>query len=317
VAAELDNIFSKISGRIFFTSFASNVERIGSAIATAARYGRKVVFMGKAMERTVAIAANLGLLSISKDIWVNLQTARDLPPDKLLFMLSGCQGEQSSALYSVVSNSRKTVKMTEGDTLIFSSRIIPGNERSVNSAINLATRAGAEVILPPMKLVHVSGHAFPKELAKTIRLLNPTHFIPIHGEYRHMKANAKIASLCGIKNIHILETGEQLTFIGDTSIEKSRVSVAPRYVDFYGDIMDTEDVQAIKTIYREGLLIIKKTGNQVKAATLGFTLSRGNNKALTREITTLLKSDMTDDITDVAKKYLKKNLGRKPHIIVV
>jgi mRNA degradation ribonuclease J1/J2 len=207
--------------------------------------------------------------------------------------------------------------MTEGDVLIFSSRIIPGNERSVNSVINLAARAGLEVILSPEKLVHVSGHAFPQELEKTIRLLNPTHFIPIHGEYRHMKANAKIAASCGIKNIHILESGEQLTFIGETSVEKSRVNVIPRYVDYHGDIMDAEDVHAIKTIYREGLLIIKKMGNQVKTLTLGFTLPKGIIKALTHEIATSLKSGMTSDVADTAGKYLKKNLGRKPHIIVI
>jgi ribonuclease J len=312
VAEELADIIKTAPAKVFFTTFASNVDRLKSVIDAADACGRKTVIVGAAMEKTVDITARLGLISKLDERLIDIKSAADYPPEKVVYILSGCQGEYNSALYSVIKGERKMVSMREGDTLILSSRVIPGNERWINNIVNRSIKEGVTVIQGSDRLVHVSGHAAEKELERVISEFNPRHFIPIHGEYRHMKACAAIAQKHGA-DIHILESGASLEFSGD-EVARESFPISPIFIDNYGETFEKGVLDELKQLSREGLVVIAKRGKRYFAKAVGVMLSQSIINGLCASLSGVKNGE---DAVLHAKKYIKKRSGHKPLVVQV
>ena len=205
-----DNIFAEHKNtRIIIATFASNVDRVQQIINSAYKYGRKVAVEGRSMVNVIGTAAELGYLQIPDKTLIDIDQIKNYPDDKVVLITTGSQGESMAALSRMAANIHKKVTIKPNDTIIFSSNPIPGNEKAVSRVINELSRKGADVIFQD---AHVSGHACQEEIKLIYSLVKPKYSIPVHGEYRHLKAQAQIASDLGIpkENIFILSSGDVL-----------------------------------------------------------------------------------------------------------
>ena len=210
VGKTFDNIFAEHKNtRIIIATFASNVDRVQQIINSAYKYGRKVAVEGRSMVNVIGTAAELGYLQIPDKTLVEIDQIKNYPDDKVVLITTGSQGESMSALSRMAANIHKKVTIKPNDTIIFSSNPIPGNEKAVSKVINELSRKGADVIFQD---AHVSGHACQEEIKLIYSLVKPKYAVPIHGEYRHLKAQAGIAAELGIpkENIFILSSGDVL-----------------------------------------------------------------------------------------------------------
>ena len=210
VGKTFDNIFAEHKNtRIIIATFASNVDRVQQIINSAYKYGRKVAVEGRSMVNVIGTAAELGYLQIQDKTLIDIDQIKNYPDDKVVLITTGSQGESMAALSRMAANIHKKVTIKPNDTIIFSSNPIPGNEKAVSRVINELSRKGADVIFQD---AHVSGHACQEEIKLIYSLVKPKYSIPLHGEYRHLKAQAQIASDLGIpkENIFILSSGDVL-----------------------------------------------------------------------------------------------------------
>ena len=210
VGKTFDNIFAEHKNtRIIIATFASNVDRVQQIINSAYKYGRKVAVEGRSMVNVIGTAAELGYLQIPDKTLVEIDQIKNYPDDKVVLITTGSQGESMAALSRMAANIHKKVTIKPNDTIIFSSNPIPGNEKAVSKVINELSRKGADVIFQD---AHVSGHACQEEIKLIYSLVKPKYAVPIHGEYRHLKAQAGIAAELGIpkENIFILSSGDVL-----------------------------------------------------------------------------------------------------------
>ena len=210
VGKTFDNIFAEHKNtRIIIATFASNVDRVQQIINSAYKYGRKVVIEGRSMVNVITTAAELGYLDIPENTLIDIETMKNYPDEQMVLVTTGSQGESMAALSRMAANRHRKVQVKSGDTVILSSNPIPGNEKAVSKIINELTMMGANVIFQD---VHVSGHACQEEIKLIYSLVHPKYAIPVHGEYRHMKAQADIAASLGIPkdNIFILHSGDVL-----------------------------------------------------------------------------------------------------------
>ena len=209
VGESFERLFLKSKGRIIVATFASNVHRIQQIIDAASMHGRKVAVSGRSMENIVAVAAELGYLEFEKDILVGIDQINKYTNDKIVIITTGSQGEPMSALSRMASSEHRKVTIVEGDTVIISATPIPGNEKLVSKVINQLFQKGAEVIYKSLAEIHVSGHACQEELKLMQCLVKPKYFIPVHGEYRHLKQHGELAISLGMpeENIIIPENG--------------------------------------------------------------------------------------------------------------
>ncbi|MBI2527999.1 MAG: ribonuclease J [Candidatus Rokubacteria bacterium] len=201
--------FAEAPGRIIVATFASHIHRIQQLLDLAAAGSRKVALLGKSMAANVAVAAELGYLKVPDGLLVTLDEAAELSPERQLILSTGSQGEPNSALALMAAGEHKYFEVGPGDLVIFSSRIIPGNERVLGRLINALLRRGAEVLWEDVAFVHVSGHASQEDLEEMLRLTRPRYFVPVHGEYRHLLQHARLAERMGIpaSRIFLLEDG--------------------------------------------------------------------------------------------------------------
>jgi len=236
VGQALDEIFARASGRILVTTFASNVHRLQQVFATAARHGRKVAVAGRSMVDTVTIASELGALAIPRGTLVPLEQVRGLRDPQVAILTAGSQGEPLSALTRMATGQHRTVTIKRGDTVIFSATPIPGNEGMVARTIDHLYRQGAEVIHGPS--VHVSGHACQEELKLMLTLLRPRLFIPVHGEYRHLVLNRRLAREVGIpeERSTIAENGQILELSSERVTHRGSVDAGSVLVDGLGGV---------------------------------------------------------------------------------
>ncbi len=205
VGKSLDNIFNdNRNSRIVIATFASNIHRVQQIINVAIKYGRRVAFSGRSMEYMVDIAKKLDALTYPKDAIVELEKINEIPYDKLCIISTGTQGEHDSALTKMAFNDHKRVVIDENDTVILSASPIPGNERSIYKVINNLSKQGAKVIYESLYEVHASGHACREELKLMLMLVSPRYFIPVHGEYRHLKKHVELAEELGIPKYNTL-----------------------------------------------------------------------------------------------------------------
>lgn len=215
-----DTIFSEHKNtRIIIATFASNVDRVQQIINSAYKFERKVVVEGRSMVNTIEIAQNLNRISIPDNTLIDIEQLKNFPDEKTVIITTGSQGESMAALSRMAGNMHKKISIKPGDTVIFSSHPIPGNEKAVTKIINELSRKGADVIFQD---AHVSGHACQEEIKLIYTLVRPKYAVPVHGEYKHLKAQAKLAQELGIEkeNIFILSSGDVL----ELSEEKAKVS---------------------------------------------------------------------------------------------
>jgi ribonuclease J len=197
VGDAFNELLPHCSGKILVATFSSNIHRIQQVINAAVLSDRKVMVSGRSMVSNIAIARQLGYLHVPDDVLVELRQMRDLPPHKVLILTTGSQGEPLSSLSRIAMDDHKQISITPGDTVILSSKFIPGNERAITHLINHLYRRGAEVHYETTSEIHVSGHASQNELKTVLTLVKPQYFVPVHGEYRHLVKHAQLARNMG------------------------------------------------------------------------------------------------------------------------
>jgi ribonuclease J len=214
IGAGMQRIFERCRGRVIVALFASNVGRIQQIVDIAASGNRKVIFNGRSIEVSVNIARQLKFLRIPQGMEIGIEQIDQYPDEEIVIITTGSQGEPMSALARMAARTHKQIKTKPGDTVILSSKFIPGNEKAINNIINDLYRCGADVIYEKIANIHVSGHAFQEELKAMIRMVRPRYFIPIHGEYRHLVLHARLAEQEGIprKNILLAQDGQPVLF---------------------------------------------------------------------------------------------------------
>ncbi len=252
-----DTLFAEHKGRrIIVATFASNVDRVQQIIDTACRFDRKVVVEGRSMVNIIDTAANLGCLNIPDNTLIDIEEIRNYPDDKMVIITTGSQGESMAALSRMADGSHRKIVITANDTIIFSSHPIPGNEKAVTNVINELLQRGADVIFQD---VHVSGHACQEEIKLIYSLVQPTYAIPVHGEYKHLKAQASLAAEVGIpkENIFIISTGDVLTLGGGEACVRGKVPTGAIMVDGLG-VGDVGNVvlRDRQRLAKDGILIV-------------------------------------------------------------
>ncbi len=214
IADSLAKIAEKSRGRIIVALFASSINRIKQIVGIAVSLGRKVVFDGRSVATSVSIAKDLGYIQLDDGVEIDLSDVNSFPDDEVLIVTTGSQGEPMAALSRMAAGRHKQIRIRNDDTVILSSKFIPGNERAITGIINNLYRKGADVIYEKISDIHVSGHAFSEELKLMMNLTKPSYFIPIHGEYRHLTLHSRLAEQVGIpkENILLVENGQVIEF---------------------------------------------------------------------------------------------------------
>jgi len=232
----LEEIFLHCKGRLIVAVFASNIARIKQVIDLAIKFNRKIAFSGKSMRANVRIAVNEGIIDLPEDIEVVEKAIKLLPDNQVTIITTGSQGEPMSSLTRMAQNRHKDVSIKKGDTIILSSRFIPGNEKAITSIINSLYRMGAEVIYEKVSAIHSSGHAYKEELKLMLNLVKPKYFIPIHGEYRHLVKHMQLAEETVIDpgNSLLAENGDTICFEGGTALIGDKVQTGRVLVDGKG-----------------------------------------------------------------------------------
>jgi ribonuclease J len=250
------------SGRIVVASFASNIHRVQQAAEVAIAQGRKVAVVGRSMRKNMNIARNLGYVELPEESIVSPKEAMALPPDRVLVLCTGSQGEPMSALTRIAYGDHANVSVERGDTVIISAKPVPGNELRVHDSINHLARLGAEVLHQEIAPVHVSGHACSEELRTLLSLVRPRGVMPIHGEYRMLAAHAQLAREAGVpdERIVIAENGSVVELTPDGVRIVDRVTAGVTFVDGLG-VGDVEDValRDRRRLSEDGVLIVVAT----------------------------------------------------------
>lgn len=277
VGETFEKLFTKAKGRIIVATFASNIHRIQQVIRAASKYGKKIAVSGRSMENIVAVAAELGYLDIEKDIMINIDSINRYAENQIVIITTGSQGEPMAALSRMAASEHKKVNIVPGDTVIISATPIPGNEKLVSRVINQLFKKGAEVIFED---VHVSGHACQEELKLMHTLVKPKFFLPVHGEYRHLKQHYELARKLGMpaENIVIADNGDVIEITRD-SIKKSGTVVSGQvFVDGLG-VGDVGNIvlRDRKHLSQDGILTVvvtieKETGSVIAGPDI---ISRG------------------------------------------
>lgn len=269
VAGSLHNIITGIEGRIIFATFASNLYRVSTAIQAAIDTGRKVAIFGRSMENGIQNGIDLGYLDVPEGLIVDAETINSLPPEKVMILCTGSQGEPLAALSRIANGTHRQIKLKPHDTVIFSSNPIPGNTLSVNQLINKLMEGGANVVHGRVNNVHTSGHGGQEELKLMVELAKPKYMIPVHGEYRMQVVHAHLAQQAGVpaENTFVLKNGEVICF----SPEGARIAGDIHVKDVFVDTSGAADVGNIVVRDRQ---ILSEEGLVVAVATVDYKHKR-------------------------------------------
>jgi ribonuclease J len=239
----IDRVFHRSGGRIIVACFASHVHRVQQVLDAAVEHGRKVAYVGRSMIRNMNIAKDLGYLNVPAETLVDSREIGDYPPEKIVLISTGSQGEPLSALARIAQRNHNFVHLEEGDTVLLASSLIPGNENAVYRVINGLARCGATVVHKGNALVHVSGHASAGELLYCYNIVRPRNVLPVHGEVRHMQANAALARATGLSadNVVIAEDGVVVDLVDGKVSIAGKVPCGYVFVDgqTVGDITES------------------------------------------------------------------------------
>jgi ribonuclease J len=262
VGRALADRFRRAAGRVIVATFASHVHRIQQILDLAETFGRKVALLGRSMETNVRLAAELGYLRVPEGTLVPLDELSALPPYRQVIISTGSQGEPHSALALMAAAEHKHLQVMEGDLVILSARVIPGHERTITRVVNQLLRQGAEVLWEGAAFVHVSGHASQDELRLMLSLVRPQFFVPVHGEYRHLLAHARLAREIGLpaEHVFVVEDGQgiELTKTGARALERmplARVLVDGKGVGDVGPVV-LRDRQILS---EDGMVVVAVT----------------------------------------------------------
>ncbi len=262
VGRAFEDAFSRAEGRILVATFASNIHRVQQIMDASWEFGRRVAVIGRSLENTVQISADLGYLTIPPGLLVPMEEVDRIPADRLTIITTGTQGEPMSALTRMAMATHRRVGIRPGDTVVISASPIPGNERLIGRTINQLFRQGADVIYEKFSGVHVSGHASQEELKLMVNLTRPKYFVPIHGEYRHLVKHARIAEQVGIpaENVFVLDIGDVLEFCASEARRAGKVDAGQVLVDGLG-VGDVGNVvlRDRRVLAQDGILIVVVT----------------------------------------------------------
>ena len=327
-----DKVFQQAKGRIIIATFASLISRMQQAINTAVRYHRKIAFVGLSMTENVRIAKELGYINFEDDLEVPLETALQLPDEKVLLLVTGSQGEPTSILGRLANGSNKRFDIKPGDTVVLSSHPIPGNEEVVSRAINRLLEQGADVVYEALAPVHVSGHASQEELKLMLHLVRPRYLIPIHGELRMLKQHARLGIEVGMdeRQIAIVENGRVIEFAhGEMSLGE-RIPGGYVFVDGSGvgdvdrSVMREREMLSQDGIVLLNLVIDQRSGDlkDIEIISRGFMTSTESEELfndLQARIGKLAKhanGRLQQDVLKLAKSYLYEETKRRPVVFV-
>jgi ribonuclease J len=280
VGETLDHIMVDAPGRVIVTTFSSLVSRIQQVIDSAAKYERRVCVVGRSMSEIVRMALNLGYLNAPDGILARLDELRGMPHNKTVLVTTGSQGEPTSALVRIANRDHPQVHIVPGDTVVLSATPIPGNEAVVNRTVDDLFKQGARVLYGKVAQVHVHGHASQEELKLLLNLVKPRFFVPIHGEYRHLRLHAKLAQSIGIpeENSFVLEDGNILEVSPDAARIAGKVNSGNVYVDglSVGDIGSVV-LRDRKMLSRDGIVMVIIAVNRQTGKLIGRPdiISRG------------------------------------------
>ncbi len=342
VGRTFDNIFAEHKGtRIIIATFASNVDRVQQIIDSACKYGRKVILEGRSMVNVMEIASELGYINIPENTLIDIDQIKNYPNEKMTIITTGSQGESMAALSRIASNLHRKISIEPGDTIIFSSNPIPGNEKAVTKVINELAMKGAEVIFQD---THVSGHACQEEIKLIYSLVRPKYAIPIHGEFKHRKAQANLAIDLGIpkQNVFMLSSGDVLELNGGKK-EFAKVTGKVLTGSVFVDGLGVGDVGNIvlrdrQHLAEDGIVIVVLTIEKESATIVagpdivsrGFVYVRESDELITEateivdeEVNIILERGVTDwgklksTIKSELTEYLWKKTKRRPMIIPI
>ncbi len=337
IGAEMESLFRNAPGRILITSFASNIHRIQQVFTLAQRFGRKVLLSGKSIADNVAIARKLGVLHVENRLLLQVHELPRMAKEKTVILCTGSQGEPMSVLARIAAGNHKHIKVLKGDTVVLSSKTIPGNERAITSVINELYRLGAEVVYEGISRIHTSGHAHREELKLLLQLTRPANFIPVHGEYRHLVQHAKLAQSMGVTNTLVMENGDVAEVNGGPAEKIARIASGRVYVDGHGvgdvgnivltdrRILSEDGTITCAIAHRDGVIV---SGPHFKSKGLVYEPDHKDllDEARCVVLDTLaeLKSDNGFDIntakwemTRAIRRLFNKRIGRRPIVIPV
>jgi ribonuclease J len=343
VRPRLEDVFNRAENRLFISCFSSSIHRLQQILDLSAEFGRKVALVGRSMVSVTEIAHRHGLLEIPDNILVRPQDAMDAKPSRVTILISGTQGEPMSALSRVAVNNHKHISIHPGDTVVLSSRIIPGNEKTIFRMIDHISKRGADVMYGSMNPpLHVSGHGSMEELRLVLNLVRPRYFVPIHGEYRQLSKHVRLASHLrgiGLEETFILETGDVLEFDDKGAHRAGRVTVGRVCIDSgaVGEVVGDMVIRDRRVISEDGIVLpiiaINKHTGRIESApeivSRGFALDsdaefmRSAREAVSRTLETssneekgdigLIKEKIRADL----KRFINKETQRRPMIMPV
>jgi ribonuclease J len=338
----INDVFSDASGRLLISTFSSNISRIEQIIETAMKYKRKIVVFGRSMESNIDAAREFGYIKVPDEYLADPEELKSLPPDQVCILCTGTQGEPMAVLSRIARGEHRFIHVLPGDTIVFSSSVIPGNTASINEVINQLTRLGASVITNSvLNNLHASGHASRQEMRLLQKLARPKYFMPIHGEYRMLKLHAGIACECGMSKDHtfVCENGDVLNLINHKVSRGSNVQADSIYIDGKTAVgLTTSVIKDRSTLINEGMvgvyLIIDPKANKLVYSPIveseGFISA--NKKALQKktgeivgiEINRMLSSgqkvnynELKATVRNVVGHYLYRESHRNPMVIPV
>jgi len=342
VRRKFDEVFAHTKRRLFISCFSSSIHRIKLAVEMAWQHGRKVAFAGRSMNNSAEIAEDLGYIEIPEGLLIHPGEMKNFPPEKVCVLISGTQGEPMSALSRAAVDNHKHAKIEKGDTVMLSSRIIPGNEKAIYRMIDHLFRREAHVIYddgssPP---VHVSGHASQEELKLIINLVKPKYFIPIHGEYRQLKLHAEMAAAMkgSVGNVILIESGDVLEFDELSARKAGRVNVGRVCIDSGSrtDVVEDLIVKDRRHLSEDGIVLpiiaINKLTGKVETTpeivTRGFSPGEDGFVGGARQIVMqTLDSSSAEEKADYGvikekiradlKRYVSKQTQKRPLIMPV
>ena len=320
------NIFARAKGRIIVTSFASNVPRIQQVVDQAQRFGRKVAFLGRSLSNVLHFSTELGYLDIPPGLVIKLEDVDNYPPEQVVVMTTGSQGEPMSALTRLSVRDHKKLRINAGDTVVISATPIPGNEKSVSKTINNLYRLGATVITGTAGSAHVSGHASQEELLLMLNLVRPEYFIPVHGEYRMLVTHGKLATTTGVPgdNVFVIENGDVIQFTDTTADKVGRTYGGNVMVDGsgVGDVGEAV-LRDRKHLSADGIMMVVVTVDSEEARVVAGPdlISRGvfylpDSSELQEEfkakLTSILAQCSVEGIRDVGtvKEHIRSGLSK-------
>ena len=304
VGEKLDNLFSKGKGRIIVATFASNIHRLQQIINSSIKYGRKVAFSGRSMEKISDVAVKLGYLDMPEGLLVDLKDLRLYNNDQITIVTTGSQGEPMSALTRIASSTHKNIQIEKDDMIIISASPIPGNEKAVSRVINELTHKGAEVIYKSIEEIHVSGHACEQELKLIHSILKPKYFVPVHGEYKHLRKHILIAEEVGLEKekSFILENGDVLSLSRKSACIAKKVQAGNILVDGSG-VGDVGNIvlRDRKNLSRDGII------NVIVAIEKESHAIVGGPDIITRGFVYVRESEnLMDEVKSVVRHEIKK-----------